>query len=260
MNRHLKLTAAVTFFAAVISPTFAADRPVHLRVLPDVSKDLSSMPQIVDPTGEAERRINAALQRLDANVRKAALACKAEGGANSSWERNINVPMRGPRFLSFEITDNVFCGGAHPNVSTMAIVYDLTTGVPVDWTTLLPTSLAGKVALAEGADGTKMVTLASTRLHTLYLEGYRPKTGDPKVDEADTECRDAVTNWSGEAPPMMAWLDAKAGGLAVQFYLPHVVQACADAVVIPVVTLRHKGAQAVLTDAIEAAHVKQASP
>ncbi|WP_236960642.1 DUF4163 domain-containing protein [Methylobacterium durans] len=225
-----------------------------------MSKNLASMPQIVNPTDEAELRINAALRRLDASVRKAALECKAEGGANSSWERNINVPMRGPRFLSFEITDNVFCGGAHPNVSTMAIVYDLATGAPVVWTMLLPPSLTGKAVLAAGADGTKMVTLASRMLHALYLEGYRPMAGDAKIDEADKECRDAVTNWSGDAPPMMAWLDAKAGGLAVQFDLPHAVQACADAVVIPVATLWQEGAQAVLIDAIEPAHGKPTTP
>ena len=53
---------------------------------------------------------------------------------------------------------------------------------------------------------------------------------------------------------MMAWLDAKAGGLAVQFDLAHVVQACADTAVIPVEALRVLGAQSVLLDALDAAH------
>ena len=53
---------------------------------------------------------------------------------------------------------------------------------------------------------------------------------------------------------MMAWLDARAGGLAVQFDLAHVVQACADPVVIPTATLRREGAQPILIKALEAAH------
>ncbi len=54
----------------------------------------------------------------------------------------------------------------------------------------------------------------------------------------------------------MVWLNAKEGGLAVQFDLIHAIQAYADEVVIPVATLRTEGTQAVLVDAIEAAHAK----
>ena len=59
---------------------------------------------------------------------------------------------------------------------------------------------------------------------------------------------------SGAAPAMMAWLDAKAGGLAVEFDLAHAVQACADTVIIPTATLRREGAEPVLIDALDAAH------
>lgn len=239
----------------------AAGRPVRLQVLPEVAKGVAAMPRILEPADEAERRINTALQRLDAKVGKAATECRNEGGSSSWWERNIDATMRGPRYLSFEIVDSVFCGGAHPNASTMAIVYDLTTGDPVDWTSLLPASLTGKVALQTGADGTRMVTLASKRLHALYLKGYRPRTDRRKPDEADVECRDAVTNTgSAQPPPMMAWLDAKKGGLAVQFDLPHAVQACAEAVVISTATLRQEGAQSTLTDAVDTAHAKRQLP
>jgi hypothetical protein len=255
MRRSPRPVALAALLTALAVPTQAADRAVRLQVPPEIGRGIAAMPQILDPADEAERRINTGLRRLDGSVRKAAAACKTEGGANSSWERSVDAPMRGPRFLSFAIVDNAFCGGAHPNVSTKAIVYDLSTGVPVDWTSLLPPALTGKVALATGADGTKMVTLASKRLHALYLKGYRPRTGDPKAVDAEAECRDAVTNTGTDGPPaMMAWLDAKAGGLAVQFDLPHVVQACADAVVIPTATLRQEGAQSVLTDALNAAH------
>ncbi len=54
---------------------------------------------------------------------------------------------------------------------------------------------------------------------------------------------------------MMAWLDAKAGGLAIQFGLPHVVQAC-EVAAIPAATLRAEGAQPALVDALQAARQK----
>ncbi|WP_457104392.1 hypothetical protein [Methylobacterium sp. P5_C11] len=225
---------------------------------PDLAPGLAAMPQIEAPADDAERRINTALKRLDGKVRKAAGQCKAEGGVHSSWERGVQVPMRGPRFLSLVINDSWFCGGAHPDTATMSIVYDLTTGAPVDWTTLLPPALTGTIALADGADGTKMVTLASETLHALYRAGYRPKSGDPKRDGDDADCRAAVTETNdGKPPAMMAWLDVGAGGLAVQFDLAHVVQACADPVVIPLSTLQRDGAEPVLTGAIEAARATQ---
>ncbi|MBE7246128.1 MAG: hypothetical protein INR63_14365 [Actinomycetospora chiangmaiensis] len=240
---------------ALINPAWSADRTVSLQARPDLKPGPAAMPQIEAPVDEAERRINAALRRLDGKVREAARACRAEGGAHSSWTRSIRTPMRGPRFLSIAITDDTFCGGAHPNVSTMSIVYDLTTGTPVDWTTLLPGSLTGKVVLATGADGTRMVTLSSKALHALYQKFYRRGPADPKREGDDAACREAVAETSlGEPPAMMAWLDAKAGGLAVQFDLIHAVQACADPVIIPTDTLRCEGAQPVLIDALEAAH------
>ena len=54
----------------------------------------------------------------------------------------------------------------------------------------------------------------------------------------------------------MRGLGSKAGGLAVQFGLPHAVQACQAAVVIQVATLRAEGALPALVDAIQAARQK----
>ncbi len=246
---------AAALALALCGPAWAADRPVTLTGQPDLKPGIAAMPQIAAPADDAERRINAALRRLDGNVRKAAQACRAEGGPNSSWERTIRTPMRGPGFLSVVIVDNAFCGGAHPNVSTMAIVYDLATGAPVDWTALLPATLTGTVSLAAGADGTRMVTLAAKALHALYLMFYRRGAAAAKAEGDDAACRETVADTTSGGPPaMMAWLDARAGGLAVQFDLAHVVQACADPVVIPTATLRREGAQPILIKALEAAH------
>ena len=94
-----------------------------------------------------------------------------------------------------------------------------------------------------------MVTLASKRLFALYLEGYHASSANSQA-----ECRQAIQEVAADgAPAAMVWLDAKAGGLAVQVGLPHVVQACEAAVVIPVATLRSEGAQPALVDAVQAA-------
>ncbi|WP_419952017.1 hypothetical protein [Methylobacterium sp.] len=254
MTAFIRTAAAAGCLLATLVPGSAADRAVALEVPPDLAKDLSAMPRIANPVDDAERRINAAVQRLDGAARKAAAECLAQGGKHADYGRHIDVTMRGPRFLSYTMTDSAFCGGARPNTGTSAIVYDLVSGAPIDWTALLPPALTGKVALQTEMDGSRMVSLSSKRLFDLYLKAYRPRTGQAKADADDDECRDAVSTPDGDGPPAMTvWLDAKAGGLAVQFDLAHVVQACADVEVIPLATLKAEGANAVLTDAIVAA-------
>jgi hypothetical protein len=231
-----------------IATARAADRVVTVETPPPLAKNAAAIPRIAAPADDAETKINAALRRLDGNIGKAIAECaKAAKEAHTTpdWERTAEATMRGPGFLSLSIVDSTDCGGAHPNASTMSIVYDLQTGGPVDWTKLLPAALTGKVALQAGADGTKMVTLSSKRLTELYLAGYR---------NPDAECRQAMKDAAAESPPaMMVWLDAKAGGLAVQFDVAHVIQACADPVTIPSATLRQLGASPRLVDAIDAA-------
>ena len=100
-----------------------------------------------------------------------------------------------------------------------------------------------------------MVTLASPRLHSLYLSGYDraiQTAGNDIPAEDLASCKEAVRET--DDPPMMVWLDAKSGGIAIQFDLPHAVQACAVPVVIPLAVLRANGANAALLDAIAAAH------
>jgi hypothetical protein len=234
----------------------AGERAVRLAAPPELQSGIAALPPIAEPADNAERKINDALHRLDASVLKAATECRATDSKHSSWDRSVQVPMRGPRFLSYTISDNSFCGGAHDNSSMMAIVYDLKTGVPVDWTTLLPPALTGKLSLDTGADGTKMVTLSGRTLYALYLTAYRPRTGEPQKDEGDDDCRDTVAQAGidGAPPGMMAWLDANTAGLVVEFNLPHVSRACGDSVTIPAAALREEGANAALVDALLAAH------
>jgi hypothetical protein len=245
MMRHVRSAVLLASICAN-SSAFAADRAVTLTVPPPAQKDIAAMPQIADPTDDAERRINAALKQLDRKVLGAAKDC--QGG---DWQRTVEAPMRGPGFLSLTVTDAVFCAGnAHPSSSTFSIVYDLATGRPVDWTKLLPASLTGTVALEEQADGSKIVTLAAKRLFDLYMGGY----GAVAAGRSDLDdCKQALLATATDAPPgMMVWLDAKAGGLAVQVGLPHAVAACEEPVVIPTATLRKEGAQAALLKPFDA--------
>jgi hypothetical protein len=249
-------TLAIAVGALVYGlPAGAFDGTVQLQDPPPVAREAAAMPRIANPATAPEKRINAALTRLDATLGKAIRACKGHGGAPGAWVRKVESAMRGPRYLSYVIRDMSFCGGAHPQIGTMSIVYELETGAPVDWTRLLPPSMTGKVALTEGMDGTTMVTLSSSRLYALYLSGYDRASRMPGSDIAPADlaaCKEAVKDTPD--PPMMIWLDAKAGGLAVQFDLPHVVQVCAVPVVIPVDTLRADGVNATLLDAIATAH------
>jgi hypothetical protein len=240
------LFALVTIGALLTgSAAFAADLSVALRAPRPVAKDIPAMPEIIAPTSAAERKINAALRRLDAAVQRAAKECKTDDGKAGDWERSVETPMHGPNYLSFVVTDSMYCGGAHPDASTMAIVYDLRTGAPVDWTRLLPREFTGKLALQEGADGTKTVPLSSKALTALYLAGYRP--GD-----ADKECRGAIADdVAADEPDISVWPDAQDGGLAMIFDLPHVVAACEDVVVAPAASLRSKGVDPQFVDAIE---------
>ena len=215
---------------------------------------IAAYPRIAAPVDDAQRRINAAVLQLDTRVRTAARACLTGTGTHpGNWQREVTVTMRGPEFLSYLTSDDVDCGGAHPNAGLVAIVFDLRSGAPVHWTTLLPPGLTGRLGLVEGEDEVKMVTLASPRLNALYRAGY-DHGGDAAEEK---ECRTVIADEMQSGPvPMIAWLDAKAGGLAVQFDLPHAEEACAEAVVIPAATLRREGASARLLDALAAAHAR----
>jgi len=102
-----------------------------------------------------------------------------------------------------------------------------------------------------------VVTLTSARLFALYQRGYNvgPEDADNK------ECRDAIKAEGDDGPvPMMAWLDAKEGGLAFQFDLPHVEEACSEPVVIPLQTLQREGASPRLINALRAAQASATNP
>ena len=73
--RIVPFAAAALLFAPAAR---ASDRTLQLLDPPPVAKEAAAMPLIAGPSDEAERRINAALKRLDLNLGKAIRACKGQ--------------------------------------------------------------------------------------------------------------------------------------------------------------------------------------
>jgi hypothetical protein len=220
----------------------AAEGPVSLVKQPKIGA-AEAFPRLADPKDEAAKRINAALDRQDRQLGKAAAACRKDGGKTASWDRSVTTAMTGPGYLTLIAADETDCGGAYPDTGQLVLVYDLQTGSPVNWTRLLPAALAGTVALDNAADGSKIGTVNSPKLHALYTDAYPQRS-----DRAD--CLDSIADL-----PFILWPDAKSDGLVLApSGLPHVVSACGESVTIPTATLKTLGVDARLTEAIDAAH------
>ena len=249
MRAPVAAAALVAGILGFAGPAPAADAPVQLEPSPDIAKDLAAFPRLVAAADDkAARRINQALDKRDASARQMLKDCRANVSdpKDADYERHIWVTMQGPRYLSFRASDSEDCGGAHPDTSQMALVYDLASGAPVNWQRLLPKSMVQSTSTDTVVDGTVVGFITSKTLQSLWLKA------ENATSPIDPECKDAVTD-----PKLQLGLypDAKAGGLAVQpGNFAHVIAACADTIVIPTATLRPLGVDAGLLDAIDAAH------
>jgi hypothetical protein len=160
--------------------------------------------------------------------------------------RTITVTMRGPRYLGFYVGGSQDCGGAHPDAATSVYVYDLSTGSPVNWQRLLPKSMVQGTSLDTDINGATVAFVTSKALQDFYLKA------ENAANPIDPDCQDVLTDPKLQ---LNLWPDPKGGGLGVEpGNLPHVVQACADPIVIPTATLRPLGVSTDLLDAIDAAH------
>ncbi|HYA74303.1 MAG TPA: hypothetical protein VEF36_14220 [Roseiarcus sp.] len=234
-----RLNRALIVFALLTGAARAAGLGVSLTSPAPLAKGVAAFPKLAAHDAAADK-INAALLKLDDRVRRARAECVTSEEAD--WSRSIDVAMRGPRYLSYLVTDSLACGGAHPDSSSFALVYDLTTGNPVDWAKLLPKSIVETTSLDTAADGARIGVVGSRALSALYVAGLGKGL--------DADCRQALT---GADLNFVLWPDARSKGLAMQTVsLPHAVQACADVVAIPTAKLREWGADKSLVDAIEA--------
>jgi hypothetical protein len=224
--------------------------PVVLAPQPDIfKKHVAAFPRVaaspaVSP--EAMARINGSLQRLDATVREAAKDCQTsakedEGKVDpDAWGRTITVTMKGPRFLSFLASDDIYCGGAYPDASPLPMVYDLTTGRPLNWLKVLPPN--AKASLDAAGDGTTIGVVAWPALSAAVMS------------KADKDCQDAFGDPAGPGP-FLLWLDAATGSLVADVDgLGHAFADCAGPYTFTVPEARKLGVSSELLDSLDAAH------
>jgi len=256
----------IAIFVCVLIPSAAcAGRPegfqqpadtatIQLAPLKQLRKGVDLWPLIANASSPAEQRVNSTLTRLNQRLTKAVQDCdvsaresiKEMGSAagphdkvSEDWTRTVEVTMAGPRFLSLVASDELFCGGAHPDNDQMAMVFDMTTGAPVNWITLVAKSAAPSALTDSVADGSTM--------GALVLPALRKRL----VDAADADCKDAFQDPQG----FLLWPDAKHETVVAQpFDLPHVVQACANEIDLTIDQARKLGFDESLLTAIQEAH------
>lgn len=226
--------------------------PMALTRPPDLRQGIPGYPRIARPADPAQQRINRTLARLEASLRRSLRECVDESVNPANWQRTVRVTMRGPAFLSYAVEDEVDCGGAHPSTRHAGLVFDLATGRLADWTRLLPRRLHGTAGATRNSDGVAVATLASSRLGRLYAQRY--DSAVRKEGGLEDCLGTAQLNGGPGEQPMVAWLDARAGGLVVQYDLGNAMKACSMPVLLPIATLRHEGASPRLIAALTAAH------
>ncbi len=220
------------FLALLLATGALAAEPVRLAR----PAGASAFPRIAAPQNAATAKINAALARLDRRWAGFARECGA-GGKDNEASRRVEVTMAGPRFLSLVARDDESCGGAHPDTDTLALVYDLDMGRPVDWKALLGPKLVTDTSTDTVIDGTTIGMIGSKALQGLYL----------RQGKRDKDCADVLAD---PGLHFVAWLDGKRHGLVIEPVLPHVVAACGDDATIPVADLRRLGADPILSSAL----------
>jgi hypothetical protein len=234
--------------AALLAANGAAaqDAPLRLATAPALGPDLQAFPRIVEgASDQVAQRIHRALAQNEAAVRRAAKTCRDEAKPREgSWNRTVSVPMQGPRYLALLAADEWYCGGPYRDTSTLALVYDLRTGAPVNWVRLLPPALVQGTGSYTRADGLRVGTVSSPRLTDLYVKAAE--------QALDAQCKDAL---DGERLAFQLWPDARHGAIALKpSGLPHVITACGPEARVSAATLRSFGVDPGLLSAIEAGH------
>jgi hypothetical protein len=214
-------------------------------------KSVDGWPLLVNPGNDAGRRVNATLTRLNERLTKALRDCDANSLAwakqsgndgsqiTDNWSRNVAITMHGPRFLSFVASEEMFCGGAHPDEDQIALVFDMTTGQPVNWMASIAKSEGVSVLTDSVADGSNVGAVIVPALRAM------------SVAAASTDCKDAFQ----DPQSYLLWPDAKKERLVAQpFDLPHAVMACSDEIDLTMEQARKLGFNETLLNAITEAH------
>lgn len=252
------MTTVIVLLLVMLSAGLApaqSRNSVSLEPIKQLRKGVDAWPLIDQPSTPAERSVNSILSRLNERMAKSLKDCDGRyrdwaklvgqpltgrNGMENDLERTITVTMTGPRFLSIVAVDSfVFCGGAHPDNDTLAMVFDLTTGKQVNWTTLIAKSAGGSSYSDSIWDGTSVGALIVPALRAITIA------------HSNEDCKDAFPS----PQPYQLWPDAKSGTLTAEpFGLPHVVAACADDLHLTPDQARKLGFNQILLNAIGQAH------
>lgn len=210
LDLYRKRLAVLTVFHAGI------DTPVRLVAGHPPKHGWTPLPRIADAKGHpALERINQALAAADAK----------DADDDCIAQRDVDTTLVGTRYLSLVVSTVSQCGGAvEIDLGTQVLGFDLKTGTPVDWATMLPPSF-------HGSD-------AETRLYRDTLARSDPT--DAK------ECAD----FSFDA--LDIWPDARQSGVAFQPAggFPASSGQCVISAVVPLATMRKLGANPTLLDDI----------
>ena len=257
----MKMKTAIVWLLVLLPASFLptqAQDSVTLEPTKQLRKGVDAWPLLAHAATPAQQHVNVILNHLNATMAGSLKDCDAnyrdwakqvnqpltgKNAVEDDWQRTITVTMTGPRFLSIVAVDGyVFCGGAHPDSDTLAMVFDLTTGRPVNWTILIAQSADASSFSDSIADGTTVGALVVPALKAMTLA------------KADPDCKDAFP----DPLSYQLWPDAKAGTLVAEpFDLPHVVAACADDLALTPDQARKLGFDETILNAIARAHREQ---
>ncbi|WP_174298945.1 hypothetical protein [Sphingomonas bacterium] len=204
-----------------IAETPASKDGVHYRRLVfgagPAFPDLSMQGFALIGDDPATRRINAGLRAQVPGAREDWRGCIISGleahGVDGELTAALAPTLITRRWLGAALTQDDDCGGAHPNNAEMPVTFDRATGAAVrlhDW--LTDAALDRREA---SADLPPTVRPAFRRLIVA------------RAGDVEPECRDALL----EENYWDIGLDRR--GLTFRPELPHVVQACADDVLMP---------------------------
>lgn len=239
----LAITALLGMGAAQAAP-FA----VVLRTPPPLAKDQDRMPRIVSPATPATAKINVDLDRVDAEWLAEAKQCRelAEG-REVDLARGFFVRMRGPGYFALLITDEEYCGGAHPSNVLTPVTYDLSTGRRVEWLKLFARSAKVTRAYEPEAGEPPTDAFRSPVLHALYLKQAR-------ADRTAAEWKDCGDALEDPELTFQFVPNAEEGAVEMMPDLPRVVMACGDSAYLRPADLRRLGVGPRLIASIEQSH------
>ena len=251
MRLFLSFAVAALVLPQTAAPPASSPRemPGHINLralpnLPSTSGDtVAAFPRVLAGPAVSPQiadLLNARFSRFDAQTHKQQRDCAAaEKQANhdpGSFEFDLNVTLRGPRFLSLSSSSGGDCGGAHPFDDEAGYTYDVSTGQPVSWPALLP----GASADAAGSDDASQAAIQWSPIAAIALA------------RVDKDCKDAYRD---PAPPYVLWLDGDQGVLVARTAgLSHFnSEMCGVEIKLDVPTLRKLHASPLLLDALTAA-------